>query len=126
MISTRPLLGFGGGSFEAAFTLFHAPSLSPEVRWDHAHSTYLTLWTEYGIIIGSLPLVTLAFLGWKAWRRLGNELPRADLAAAALGSLLVVAIHSLVDFSLEIHAVALLFVAVLALGVSGRTERGNR
>ncbi len=126
MIFTRPFLGFGGGAFETAFTLFHEPSLSPEVRWDHAHSSYLTLWAEYGLVMGSLPMLALGFLGWKAWRRIGGELPRAELAAAALGSLLVVAIHSLVDFSLEIHAVALLFVTVLALGVSGRTERGSR
>lgn len=126
MILTRPWIGFGGGSFEAAFTLFHLPSLNPEVRWDHAHSTYLTLWAEYGLIIGSLPLFAIGFVGWKAWQRVGRALPRAELAAAALGSIVVAGIHSLVDFSLEVHAVALLFVAVLALGVSGRTERESQ
>jgi hypothetical protein len=38
---------------------------------------------------------------------------------------IVGAVHSLADFSLEIPGVAMLFTAMLALGVSGIARRSN-
>ena len=45
MIASDPLRGFGGGSFEWVFPLFHQPPLSADVVWDRAHNTYLGLWS---------------------------------------------------------------------------------
>jgi len=123
MIADRPFLGFGGGSFEAAFPLYHELTLDPAVRWDYAHSTYLNLFVDYGVVMGLAPLVALIQIARMTIRRLGSHMPRTDHAAMTLGSMLTAGLHSLLDFSLEIHAVALMFVVILALGVAGRTER---
>ncbi len=51
MIKTRYLTGFGGDSFEQAYPLFHQISVDVDVTWEKAHSTYLALWAEYGLVL---------------------------------------------------------------------------
>jgi len=126
MIRDRPLFGFGAGTFEQAFPLYHQLPLSTEVIWDKAHSTYLTLWAELGVIGGSLPLLAIAIIAIQLVASLMRSDEYWSPSAAGLGAIAVVAVHSLVDFSMEIQAVALLFVALLALGIAQkRTERGQ-
>lgn len=126
MIHARPLFGFGAGTFEQAFPLYHRLPLSTDVIWDKAHSTYLTLWVELGFVGGSLPLLAIAILVIHLLLSLGRSDEYWSPSAAALGAIAVVAVHSLVDFSIEIQAVALLFVALLALGVAQkRTGTGQ-
>ncbi|HTM76063.1 MAG TPA: O-antigen ligase family protein, partial [Devosia sp.] len=58
----RPWLGFGGGSFEQAFPIVHEASLMTDLDWDKAHNTYLQLWSELGLIIGSIPIMLVGAL----------------------------------------------------------------
>lgn len=116
MIVDRPLMGFGAGSFEYAYPLYHAPPVSSAYVWERAHSTYLQLWSELGVVAGSVPIimvVTLLVATWRGTRRNGGAKPEQ---LAMVGAVACVAVHSLVDFSLEIEAVALLFVVILAIG----------
>ncbi len=112
MIAARPLTGFGLDSFALAFEIFHRPPLPSDLVWDRAHSTYLTLWSEAGLLAGSLPplagLLALALL----WRRRA-----APLALAALAALILAGLHSLVDFSLELPANLHLLLALVGLGL---------
>lgn len=126
MIRDRPLFGFGAGTFEQAFPLYHQLPLSTDVLWDKAHSTYLTLWAELGVIGGSLPLLAIAIIAIQLVVSLKRSEEYWSPSAAGLGAVAVVAVHSLVDFSMEIQAVAVLFVVLLALGVAQkRTGRGQ-
>src|SRR5690606_35473317 len=52
--ASRPWLGYGGGTFEAAYPYFHYFPVSGDLVWDKAHSTYLSLWAELGLVVGSL------------------------------------------------------------------------
>ena len=114
MIRTRPLLGFGGNSFEHAYPLFHQAPVSVDLVWDKAHSTYLALWAEYGLVFGSLPLVITGLILFQLVVAY-VKIPGQDmLIRCGLGTILVAAVHSLVDFSLEIQAVTFVFVAILA------------
>lgn len=126
MIASRPFLGFGGGSFEAAFPLFHALPVSPDLVWNKTHSTYLALWVEYGVIFGSIPLLVVLGIGFRC---IGLFIRRKSdwvLPLASLGIIITAALHSLVDFSLEMEANALFFSALLGLGLGGVTEYGRR
>jgi O-antigen ligase len=118
MIALRPWLGYGGGAFELAYPLFHQLPVSADLSWDKAHSTYLGLWAELGIVAGSAPLILIAWIGIGALdlslKRRGDWMA----PAAAFCVVLVAAIHSLVDFSLEMEANVFLFLALLALGVA--------
>lgn len=126
LIAMRPWTGFGGGSFELAFPLVHQLPVSPDVTWDKGHSTYLTLWTELGLIAGTLPMLAIAYLAF----RLARALLRGDgswtAQTAGLGVILLAAIHSLVDFSLEIQANTLLFIVIVATGTATSTVKNER
>lgn len=119
MITARPWLGYGGGAFEAAYPLYHLPPVSPDLVWDKAHSTYLSLWAEMGVVVGSIPLLLLAWIGVDALRLYaGRRSGDWTAPAAAVSVIVVAAIHSTVDFSLEMQANVLLFLAVLAIGIA--------
>ena len=114
MIRDRLLLGFGGNSFEYAYPLFHQAPVSVDLVWDKAHSTYLALWAEYGLVFGSLPLVIVGLILFDLALAYMKAPGREMLVRCGLGTILVAAVHSLVDFSLEIQAVTFVFVAILA------------
>jgi O-antigen ligase len=125
MILARPYLGYGGGAFELAFPLFHQGPVSADVVWDRAHNSYLALWVELGIIVGSIPIVLLLLAGLRIIRGLDKVRPDWTAKLAGLGVLVVGAVHSLVDFSLEIQANTLLFLAILATGVAGVAHKAH-
>ncbi len=125
-ILERPLTGYGGGSFATVFPAFqHAPLGANDAVWDKAHSTYLSLWFELGLVAGSLPLLIVAALLFRAVRGLGDPSSRG-ISIAAIAVTVVFALHSLVDFSAEIMANAFMFTAVLALGASGVASAGDQ
>jgi O-antigen ligase len=123
-ITGRPLLGYGAGSFAATFPAFQSPPLDGGSIWSHAHSTYLALWYEHGLLFGSLPLLAIALLLGRCLLALRDP-SSTMLSLATLGVGFVFAVHSLVDFSAEIYADALLLVAMLALGAVG-ARNGHR
>jgi O-antigen ligase len=117
MISARPLLGHGYGSYEQAIPLYQTRSLGP-VIFDKAHNTYLEHAAELG-----LPATILLYLGPVLLfgycvrgvfvRRKDKLFPLIAVAATVL-----VAVHSLVDFSLQIPAIAVTYAILLGLGVA--------
>ncbi len=119
LIAQRPLTGFGAGSFNTAFPLVHRPPVSPDLVWDKAHNSYLALWAENGLIFGSLPIVILALLGVGFAHRALTSRTMLLPATIGVATISLAAVHSLVDFSLEIHAVAMMFVAILGLAAAG-------
>lgn len=125
MIKDRPWTGFGGGTFELAFPLFHQSDVSVDLLWQKAHNSYLGTWADYGVLFGSLPWLVLLLLVVKLalsfWQR------RSPDYAAAVGIVvgIVAMMHALVDFSLEIHGYALLFIAVMATAAA-RLASGQR
>ncbi|MBC2775875.1 O-antigen ligase family protein [Rhizobium sp. AQ_MP] len=125
MTMDRPWTGFGGGTFELAFPLFHQPEVSVDLIWQKAHNSYLGTWADYGLLFGSIPWVVflrlMAKLALHFWRR-----PSPDYASAVGIVVGVVAMtHALVDFSLEIHGYALLFMAIIATAAA-RLAGGER
>ena len=114
----RPWTGYGGASFASVFPAFSAPPLSGEVIFDRSHSTYLALWFDMGLVAGSLPLLVVASAALRLVRRLGDGGGRAPLLAA-LGVIAVAGVHSLMDFSLELYANAVVFTFILAVGLAG-------
>jgi O-antigen ligase len=106
-IEAAPLLGTGYGTFEEVFRFYRDPSLNN--FYESAHNTYLENTLELGLpgaaalflTIGGLSILTL--LGVLRRRR-DAIFPCIGFAATTL-----VASHSLVDFSLQVPAVALTY-----------------
>jgi O-antigen ligase len=114
----RPFTGHGFDSFELAFRAGHELPVSPDLRWQNAHNTYLELWVELGFILGSLPpLISLAVL-WRLIKRGATNQYTGYLAQAAVAAIVIAAVHSFVDFSLEIEANVFLFIVIAGLGLA--------
>jgi O-antigen ligase len=126
MIKARPWLGYGGGSFESAYPLFHQLPVDIDAIVDHAHSSYLTLWVELGVVVGTIPMLMVFIAGVAAVRRYWSSAAHWATPLAAAGVIVVAAVHSTVDFSLEIEANVYMFLAVVAIGLAriGSAEGG--
>lgn len=123
LIARRPWLGFGGGSFEMAFPLVHTEAVDTNYFWDHAHNTYLTLWSELGLVFGSLPMLALLYVAYRLLRGFFGRTGSFTGQLSALGVLTVGAVHSIFDFSLEIQADTFVFIAVIAAGFAPLASR---
>lgn len=119
MISDRPWAGFGGGTFEYAYPLYHQAPVDFDFIWDRAHSSYLALWSEYGVIFGSLPMLAMAAVLLLLIATYLRSQKADIMIIAAIAATVTVAIHSAVDFSLEMHGVTLLYTALFA-GAAGK------
>ncbi len=126
MIAARPWTGHGANAFEVVFPLFHTAALDPTVIWNSPHSSYLTLWSELGLVAGSLPLLALGLVGGRIVLALFGDRQGQTVFLAACGVLVVGAVHSTVDFSLEIQAVAHLFIVILGLAVGAAIGGGRQ
>jgi O-antigen ligase len=126
MILARPLTGYGGGTFEYAFPLFHHAPVNIDQVWERAHSSYLGLWADYGLVFGSLPQLLILMLFLRQIRAYVRASDPDPVVITAIGATVTVALHSLVDFSLEIQGVTLLFAAITAAGASAAGNRKSR
>ena len=114
-ILADPWIGVGYGTFEVAFPMVREASIDSPRLYDKAHNSYLEFAFEAGVpafvlMMGLLGgLVALCVHG--IWKRRENRLfPCIGVAAATL-----IASHALVDFSIQIPAVAVVFTALLGV-----------
>lgn len=113
-IELRPWLGWGVNSYADLFFVFQPASFSAYYA-DKAHNTYLELAFELGI-----PAVTMLIFSivWIVFRcALGFYTRGRDRELAGLGAFatVLVAFHSVFDFSMQIPAVACTYFAILGV-----------
>jgi O-antigen ligase len=118
LIRLRPLTGFGGGTFELAFPLVHQLPVTMELTWERAHDTYLSLWSELGLIAGSLPIVLFGYTAIRLVLALRSNTGSWMSQTVALAALVLAGVHSLADFSLELQANTFFFLALIAAGLT--------
>jgi O-antigen ligase len=123
LIADRPWFGTGLGTFASAFPAYRSDDLSMYGIYDSAHSTVLELAAEAGV-----PLATIVVIGWMiAFGVLarGVRTRRTDriIPAAALSVGLLAALHSLVDFSLQIPGFAIVVFGLLGAGIAQSLSR---
>lgn len=118
MIQDRPFTGFGYDAFAPAFELYRAPPLVTENYIDLAHNSYLALWSEQGILIGSIPMVLMGWSFWMIVQRLHAQEGDRAVNMAGLGVIVLGAVHSMADFSLEIPANTYCFLFIVGLAIS--------
>jgi O-antigen ligase len=117
-ILSSPILGFGYGTFVDVFPLYRDRSVSVDGVWDHAHNSYLEVWQGLGLLFGTMLIVAIGWLLYLCLKGALNRRQNAMPAIVASSACLLVAAHAIVDFSLEIEAVALTFMALLGAGVA--------
>jgi O-antigen ligase len=117
-IFDAPLLGYGYGTFADVFPMFRDQSINRWGVWWQAHNTYLEIFQGLGLpfglmLVASVVLLVLRCVKGAMVRRENEVIP---CVAASVGVLL--GVHALVDFSLQMQAVAITFMAVLGAGVA--------
>lgn len=114
--SAAPLLGTGYGSFEDVFRFYRTEDIA--AIYDKTHSTYLENALELGlpaaglIVLAIFALFARCLVGVRQ-RRQGTVFPIIGVAAT-----LLVALHAVVDFSLQIPAVAVTYALIMGAAVA--------
>ncbi len=119
LIGDNRWLGIGKGAFETTY-----PSVAPvgDVTFSHAENSYLQAVVDWGVPGAAALAVLVLILGREALRRWRQ----GPLEAGALGGLTAIALHELVDFSLELPAVAMATICVAAVVAPARTGTDDR
>ncbi len=111
-------LGTGLGSFQDVFPAYRLPECGFDGYWEMAHSVYLEAWLSLGagflilLVIIYYQLIKTYVFGYRQRRRF------RFVPLASLGILLLLTLHSLVDFSVQIPAIAVLAALVLGSGAA--------
>ncbi len=115
-------LGSGLGSFDAVYRSVEPVTSLDATYFNHAHNDYLELWLEtgwLGLVVLVLALVWAAPRWLKSWRDKGET--RGDpLVRAAGAALVLLAMHSVVDF--PIRSTTVLVLTALCLGLIAAAE----
>lgn len=125
-IETAPYAGSGYGTFAQAFQIYRDQRLSTPVIFTEAHNSYLELAAELGIPAAALLVLTVGWLAVLCMigvfrRQRGQIFPIVAVAATV-----AVGAHALVDFSVQIPAVAALYAALLGMGVAQSVSSEKR
>jgi O-antigen ligase len=111
-----PVFGSGPGTFHTAFTRYRGPDI--RAFFDYAHNDYVQILVETGAIgaalAASFALMALV-LAVLALSRRRDPVARGFAFAVVMG-ISSIALHSMVDFNLQIPANALAFTVLLAYG----------
>ena len=117
-ILDAPLAGFGYGTFVDVFPLYRDRSISVLGVWGQAHDTYLEVLQGLGLVFGGLLIATVALLALRCARGALTRQENAMIPAVAASAACLVGIHTVVDFSLQMQAVALTLMAILGAGTA--------
>ena len=117
-IIDSPFLGNGYGAFVDVFPMYRDRSLSVYGIWEQAHDTYLEIFQGLGLVFGSMLLMSVFLLVLRCLKGAMRGRENATAPCVAAAAAFLVGVHALVDFSLQIQAVALTFAAILGAGVA--------
>ncbi|KPK05123.1 MAG: hypothetical protein AMJ64_12250, partial [Betaproteobacteria bacterium SG8_39] len=116
ILDDYPWFGTGGGTFYNAYPRYRGADILP--YYDHVHNDYMQLATETGVpglvLAGGVVLLSF-FAAVLALSRRRDPLARGVAFGVVMG-ITALAIHSTVDFNLQIPANAFIFSVLLALG----------
>jgi O-antigen ligase len=113
-IALRPLEGWGAGSFQYLYFMFQPADLSG--IYTEVHNTYLEIAFELGVPALCLLLVTGGAIFYRCLSGVRDRTQNRELPAAAAACMVLICVHSLFDFAVQLPAVAVVFAAVLGVG----------
>jgi hypothetical protein len=123
MIAKSPWLGWGLGNYPDVYAIYQPISI-PQPN-DKAHSTPIEFVVELGVP-GAIPALAAGLLPWGACLLGALRRRRRYLPAAAFAISGVAILHSTIDFSLQIPAIAFHVSALLGMGWASAFSLGER
>jgi O-antigen ligase len=126
-ITDQPWLGTGLNTFEQIFRFYRPISIA--LTFDYAHNTYLETALELGIPAALLLLLALVYIFAVTIYGAATRRRDAIYCCLGIGCFVLVGLHSLVDFSVQIPAVTYLFFGLIGIATAqsfGTRERVNK
>ncbi len=117
-ILDAPFLGYGYGTFADVFPMFRDQSLSTFGKWNIAHNTYLEVFQGLGLLFGTMLVASIVLFVTRCVKGALTRQENETIPCVAAGAAFLAAAHSLVDFSLQIQAIGVTFMALLGAGVA--------
>jgi O-antigen ligase len=116
-IKDNPWFGTGFGTFDHVFPVYRNPECGISGVWDRAHNSFLEGYLGMGLPFAAVAAFVLAYLlyiflvGYRTRRRF------RIIPVIGMGTLLLVILHSMVDFPLQIPGVTAYVAAALGAAV---------
>ncbi|QQR69198.1 MAG: O-antigen ligase family protein [Alphaproteobacteria bacterium] len=114
--SASPWLGYGLGSFDGIFRLFRDDNV--RTWFHHQHNDWLEMILDLGIPAAVALWTAVALIVLRVAQGVWHRRRDGIYSALALAATILVGLHSLVDFSLQIPAVTITWLTLLAVGLA--------
>jgi hypothetical protein len=109
-------LGIGAGGFEDYFAAYMNPACGMANAWARAHNSYLDMALAYGIFVTVLMLVVaLTVIVKSVMKGLARRRSKTPVVWGCLAAVILVFLHAVVDFSIQISGFAMSFMFFLAI-----------
>lgn len=126
-IEDNMLTGIGAGALESYLPAYRDPSCGLLDAWVRAHDGYLDMVLAFGVIAATILLLGALIIVSQAVRTgLRQRIGRKPVVLGCLSATVLLLMHSLVDFSLQIPGVFMLSSVVLATSVTVSLNRPGR
>ncbi len=112
-IQDKPVLGFGYGTFSDSFRLYRDDTL--EAHYDKTHNTYLENIFELGWPVAGVLFLCMAWMTLLCCTGARNRGRDWVYPATGVAATVLVAIHSLFDFSLQMPGIAINYACILGV-----------
>lgn len=123
LIKDHPLLGVGLGAFQFAYTKYDKSSGAQRV--EQSHNDYLQVLADAGLIGGVIMLAFIILLFARGFAAAGtHDRRKRAIVFGALAGCFGIAIHSFVEFNLQVTSNAQMFLALAALSTIERRKHG--
>jgi O-antigen ligase len=117
-ILAAPWLGYGYGTFVDVFPMFRDQSVTTYGQWTAAHDTYLEVLQGLGVIFGPMLVASVAVLVWRCLKGAATRQTNETVPCVAAAVACLLGAHAVIDFTLQLQAIAIKFMALLGAGVA--------
>lgn len=124
-IKTAPLKGTGFGTYKEAIEPYRANDPNIFALWEKAHNTYLENALELGLPAALALNIAILLVARVAYKGVRERRRHKSFPALGVAATLLVGLHALVDFSLQIPAVAVLYAFMMGLAVAQSSRSGT-
>jgi len=115
-LADSPWTGTGLGTFPQIFAIYRPPHLTLQPGSEFVHNSFLEVTLGLGVPAALVFYAVLAYCAYQCFRGVRRRRRGRVFPALAAAATILAAMHSLVDFSLEIPAVAMAYAFLLGLG----------
>jgi len=117
-LEDHAVLGSGLGSFPEIFPLYRRDGTLRQAFVEKAHNSYLENMLELGLPAATSLFLALGGLTWMCWRGWIERVRDRHFALLGVSTSVLVGLHSLVDFSLQIPAVTVSYMYLMGIAAA--------